>query len=42
LALWYLLLFVGFFSFNFRLEKRGYGEDIAIASVWVYVNEEEK
>lgn len=35
LALWNLSLFVGFFNFDFRMQKRGYREDIAIAIVWI-------
>jgi len=37
LALWYLSLFVWFFNFDFRVQKKGYGENITVAIVWVQV-----
>lgn len=42
LALWYLSLFVWFFNFDFRVQKRGYGENIAITIVWIQVDKEER
>jgi hypothetical protein len=40
LALWDLSLFIGFFNFDFRMQKKG-REDIAISIVWVYINKQE-
>jgi hypothetical protein len=35
MALWNLSLLIGFFNFDFRVQKIGYREDIAIAIIWI-------
>jgi hypothetical protein len=42
LALWNLSLFVWFFNFDFRVQKRGYGENVTIIIIWVQVDKEER